>query len=724
MANPLNTMTPTVTLTGYNFGSAAPATGKVFTVTYGPTGLEYTATSPTWSTATAITCVLTAASLQSVARFRFIVTVDTAVGTVGGVVFWVDPILPTISGVNPSAINLAASPAAVTVTLVGDGFGDKLGSANDVLTVNYGPYGIEKAATGVAWWNRRAITAVIPLGDVSALNTYRFTVSAASGNTAATPLTVFGKMNQPSVATFQIVSATTPVVGSVWTSLNSTTSSNMTALATAPSAGLLVTLTGTNFGAATSTVVVKYGTGETPDQTATDPTWVSATVITAKLLPASLTSVSALRFTVTVATVTTPVSGPLYIILPAMPVITSVTPSFAVQGATATTITIFGSNLGTAVPMAITFGAIGYEKSCGLSTTVPSTSVTCTIAASDLTATGVFKFMISAAPVTQFGQSLPSSATFQVISATTPTISGVAPASTNAGATSAFTVTLTGTNYGNTAPAAGSLIVYYGPAGATQTYTLTSAATASPATWVSNTTVTAQLTVASLASATTFYFQVKVGDNTSPASSGSSGMFTVNAAGTVTSSTASDKTNTATVTSSSGTKTNSTGTAANAGVATVTFKLTIDCTGVYNSTASYTEFLTNLKSDMIAAVKAISSDIDFNGRFVLVNVTCGSVVVSYNVLPSSSSTYAPQNIVSALASQAADSNSAFRKGATTGKYDTTYGFKSQQVCNDGSVQAVGSCPGYTTNTGSAANVSMSVFSILAAALFAWAAQKL
>jgi hypothetical protein len=159
--------------------------------------------------------------------------------------------------------------------------------------------------------------------------------------------------------------------------------------------------------------------------------------------------------------------------------------------------------------------------------------------------------------------------------------------------------------------------------------------------------------------------------------------------------------------------------------------LDIDCSIVTNATqstnaaAAYSAFLLGLNNDVQTAIKEISSSISLT-RVTITNVTCGSVIVNMKIAAAAtgSSELSPQDIAVSMSSQVSNANSAFRKGQYTSKVDTTYGVQSSQTCSDGSTAAVGSCAGWGTTTGDAANLSVSAFSLFAAALFAWVAQKL
>jgi len=412
-------------------------------VYWGTTALTTTYVGSTTLTATVPSSLLTATG-------SFSITVKNPDnGTSGPATFTVSAqSVPTITDLSPSSA--IKDEAGFTMTVTGTNYvnGAIVYWGSTALTTTFG--------------SSTSLTATVPSTLLTATGSFSITVKNPDNGTSGP-------------ATFT-VNAPSPTI----TSLNPSS-------ATQNGAGFTITVTGTNY---VNGAMVYWG------NTALTTTFGSSTSLTATVPSSLLTATGSLDITVKNPDGGT--SGPaIFTINAPNPAITSLNPSSATAGSSDISMSVAGTNF--------VNGAVVYWGSTALATTFgSSTSLTATIPATLLTATGSFSITVKNP---DNGTSGP--ATFTVIAK--PTITNLNPSSaTQNGA--GFTMTVTGTNYVNGA------VVYWG-------------STALTTTFGSSTSLTATVPSTLLTAAGSFSITVK---NPSGATSGPA-TFTVNALPTITS---------------------------------------------------------------------------------------------------------------------------------------------------------------------------------------------
>ncbi len=414
----------TLTINGTNFLSTS-------TVTY-----NSVAHTPTFVDSTHLTISLSVADQATGGNFPVVVTNPTPGGGASTPMsFTVNNPVPTIVTLSPPSA--LAGAAAQTLTINGTDF-------VSTSTVTYNGPSPSHTATFV---DSTHLTISLTVADQAAAGNYPVVVtnSAPGGGTSNS---VNFTLNN-GVPTITSLSPPSAVVGS---------------------AGQTVTIIGTNF---VSTSTVTYN-GPSPSHTAT---FVDSTHLTISLSTSDLETAGAYPVVVTNPT---PGGGPSnsvnFGVGNPIPTITSLSPSSALLGAAAQTLTITGTNfLSTPSPSTVTYNSVAHTP-----TFVDAQHLTISLSVADQATAGTYPIVVTN-PTPGGGASTPVDFT---VNNPVPAVTTLSPSSSVAGA-AAQTMTITGTNF-----VAASTVTYGGAAHA--------------ATFVNSTQLTLSLSTSDQATAGTY----------------------------------------------------------------------------------------------------------------------------------------------------------------------------------------------------------------------------
>jgi hypothetical protein len=437
--------------------TSATAGGAAFTLTVNGTAFVNGATvsfngtvaTTTFLSSTQVTAAITAAQIATGGTVNVTVTNPApGGGTSGGATFTINNPTPTITTLSPTTAT--AGGAAFTLTVNG-------GSYVSTSVVNFNG----KAAT-TTFVSASQLTAAITAADITTAGAVNVTVTNAAPGGGTSTAAVFTINNPvPAVTTLSPTSAT------------------------AGGAAFTLTVNGTNFA---PTSVVNFNT------TAQTTTFVNTTQLTAAITAADI----ATSGTVNVS-VTTPAPGggstgslPFAINNP-VPTITTLSPTSAVAGGAAFTLTVNGTNF-------VAASQVSFNGGLKPTTFKSATQLTAAIVATDILNSGLVNVTVTN-PGPGGGTSTPA-AQFTINNAQ-PTLASLSPTSTLAGS-AAFTLTINGNGFVN---------------GATVTFNEANPAKSfSPvATFVSTTKITAAITAAEITTADMYNVTV-----TNPLSTGPS----------------------------------------------------------------------------------------------------------------------------------------------------------------------------------------------------------
>jgi hypothetical protein len=381
--------------------TSATAGGAAFTLTVNGTGFVSTsvvkfngaAKTTAFVSATQLTAAITPADIATAGTASVTVTNPApGGGTSGTLSFTINAVSgPTLTSIAPASA--AAGGAAFTLTLTGTGF--VAGAA-----VNFGP----SPAITPSSVTSTQIVATIPVADIASAGTSNVTVTnpAGGGTSNAQTFTINGPA--PTVISLSPASAT------------------------AGGAAFSLAVNGTGF---VSTSVVKF------NGAAKTTTFVSATQLTGAISAADIATAGTASLTVT-----NPAPGGTsnvisFTIDNAVPTIGSLSPSSAVAGSTAFTLTVNG--VGFVNGATVTFN--GAPKA---TTFVSNTQITAAISASDIASPGTANITVTN-PAPTSGPSGAQVFTISSQNSPAPTISSLGPTHASGGA--AFTLTINGTNF-------------------------------------------------------------------------------------------------------------------------------------------------------------------------------------------------------------------------------------------------------------------------------------
>jgi hypothetical protein len=305
---------------------------------------------------------------------------------------------PQITSLSPD--QAVAGGAEFTLTVNGSGFIDGTGSDRSVVHWNGSPI------TATNFISSTQLTATIPASNIATAGTANVTVVNPGNLTSNTaPFTITNPL-----PTISSISPATAVAGS---------------------GGFTLVITGTNF---VTNSVVRWNGNDRPT------TFVSSTQLTAAIPASDVATAGTANVTVfnpapgggTSNTATFTITNP-------SPTITTISPATTVAGSGGFTLTITGTNFVT--------GAVvrwnGNNRTTGF---VSSTVLTATIPASDVATAGTANVTVfNPAP----GGGTSNTATFTITNPS-PTITTISPSTTVAGS-GGFTLTITGTNFVNSA---------------------------------------------------------------------------------------------------------------------------------------------------------------------------------------------------------------------------------------------------------------------------------
>jgi hypothetical protein len=380
--------------------TSATAGGAAFTLTVNGTGFvstsvvkfNGTAQTTTFVSATQLTAAITAADIATAGTASVTVTNPApGGGTSGNLSFTINAAsAPTLTSLAPTSAT--AGGTAFALTLTGTGFVTG-------VTVNFGT----NPAITPSSVTSTQIVATIPAVDIATASTVNVTVTnpAGGGTSNAQTFTI----NNPA-----------PTV----TSLSPTS-------ATAGGAAFSLTVNGTGF---LSTSVVKF------NGAAKTTTFVSAMQLTAAITAADIATAG----TATV-TVTNPAPGGTsnavsFTINNAIPTISSLSPSSALAGSAAFTLTVNGVGF-------VSGATVNFDGAPKATTFVSNAQITAAILASDIASTGTANVTVTN-PVPTLGPSGAQVFNISSPNSPAPTISSLGPTHASGGA--AFTLTINGTN--------------------------------------------------------------------------------------------------------------------------------------------------------------------------------------------------------------------------------------------------------------------------------------
>jgi hypothetical protein len=396
-SNTLNlTITPGTTspptLTAISPVSAVAGSGPV---TLTATGANFVSTSvvqvnganrsTTFVSGTQLTATLTASDTSTPGSLS--ITVNTpGSGTSASLTFTVTSPGPSLSGISPGSATTGGP--AFTLTANGSNF-----VSGSVVQVN----GSNRTTTFVSGTQ---LSASIPAGDIASAGTLAIGVVNPDGSTSGTlPFIV----NNPAPS-LSSISPTT---------------------ATAGSPGFTMTLTGSSF--VPNSVVRVNGVNRTTS-------FVSATQLTAAIPASDIASAGTLSITVFNPTPGGGTSGAvIFTVTPAVPVLSGISPSSAVVGGPAFTLTANGSNF-------VSGSVVQVNGSNRTTTFVNGTQLNASIPAGDIASAGTL-----AIGVVNPNGSKSGTLTLSVNNPL-PSLSAISPASVTVGG-AGFTMTLTGNSF-------------------------------------------------------------------------------------------------------------------------------------------------------------------------------------------------------------------------------------------------------------------------------------
>jgi len=445
--------------------SSATAGGAAFTLTVNGTAFVAGATvnfnggaaTTAFVSSTQLTAAITAAQIATGGTVNVTVTNPApGGGTSGAATFTINNPTPTITTISPTTAT--AGGAAFTLTVNG-------GSYVSTSVVNF-----NGKAAATTFVSASQLTAAITAADITTAGAVNVTVTNPAPGGGTSTAAVF-TINNPA-PTITTLSPTSATVGG---------------------AAFTLTVNGTNF--APTSVVNFNGTGKTS-------TFVNATQLTAAITAADIATAGTVN-----VSVTTPAPGggstgslPFAINNP-VPTTTTLSPTSAVAGGAAFTLTVNGTNF-------VAASQVSFNGGLKPTTFKSATQLTAAIAAIDILNSGLVNVTVTN-PGPGGGTSTPA-AQFTIDNAQ-PTLASLSPTSTLAGS-GAFTLTINGNGFVN---------------GATVTFNEANPAKSfSPvATFVSSTKITAAITAAEITTADTYNVTV-----TNPLSTGPSVAltFTVN----------------------------------------------------------------------------------------------------------------------------------------------------------------------------------------------------
>ncbi len=375
---------PTLTLTGTNFVTTS-------TVTYN--AVAHTAT---FVNSTHLTITLSTSDLATGGIFPVVVTNPTPVGgTTSAQNFTVNNGAPTITSLSPASATAGA--AAQTLTINGTNF-------VSTSTVTYNGASPSHTATFVS---STQLTIPLTTGDQATAGNYPVVVTnptPGGGTSAAVNFTVNNPL--PTITTLSPASAS------------------------AGAAAQTLTINGTGF---VSTSTVTYN--------AVAHTVLASPPRTSTLLAIALTTSDQATGGTYPVVVTNPTPGGgsstavNFTVNNLVPTVTTLSPSSALAGAAAQTLTITGTNF-------VSTSTVTYSAVAHTATFVNSTHLTISLSVADQATAGSYPVVVSN-PAPSGGASTPVNF---IVNSSVPTITSLSPASVTAGA-AAQTVTITGTNF-------------------------------------------------------------------------------------------------------------------------------------------------------------------------------------------------------------------------------------------------------------------------------------
>ena len=346
----------------------------------------------TFVSATQLTAAITAADIATAGTASVTVTNPApGGGTSGTLSFTINGSTLTLTSIAPASTTVGG--AAFTLTITGNGFVTG-------ATVNFGT----SPAITPSSVTSTQIVASIPAADIAAAGTVNVTVTnpAAGGTSNAQTFTI----NNPAPTE---------------TSISPTS-------ATAGGAAFTLTVNGTGF---VSTSVVKF------NGAAKSTTFVSATQLTAAITAADIATAGTASVTVTNPAPGGTSSAVSFTINNPAPTVSSLSPSTAVAGSAAFTLTVNGAGF-------VNGASVQFNGSSRATTFVGTTQITAAILASDIATAGTANVTVTnPAPTT--GPSTPQLFAISSPNNPVPTISSLG--ATHAPGGAAFTLAVNGTNF-------------------------------------------------------------------------------------------------------------------------------------------------------------------------------------------------------------------------------------------------------------------------------------
>jgi hypothetical protein len=381
--------------------ASATAGGAAFTLTVNGTGFVSTsvvkfngaAKTTTFVSATQLTAAITATDIATAGTATVTVTNPApGGGTSATLSFTINAVSgPTLASIAPTSAT--AGGAAFTLTLTGTGFGSG-------ATVNFGT----SPAITPSSVTSTQIVATIPAADIATAGTVNITVTnpAGGGTSNAQTFTI----NNPA-PTVTSISPTSVAAG-----------------------GAAFTLTVNGMGFVSTSVVKFNGVAKTT-------TFVSATQLTAAVTAADIATAGTASVTVTNPAPSGTSNALSFTINNPVPTLSSISPSSAVAGSAAFTLTVNGVGF-------VSGATVNFNGAGKATTFVSNTQITAAILASDIASPGTANVAVTN-PAPTPGQSGVQVFTISSPNNPVPTISNLGPTHAPGGA--AFTLTINGTNF-------------------------------------------------------------------------------------------------------------------------------------------------------------------------------------------------------------------------------------------------------------------------------------
>jgi hypothetical protein len=397
----------TLTVTGTNFIS-----GTSQVLWCNACGTTYTTLATTFVNSTTLTATVPANLLTSVGSATVLVTNGgTAVSTANQTFLIAIP-TPAVTLISPTGV--VQGTGTTTLSVSGSNF---LSGGNSTVTWCLSGCGSATNLT-TTYVSSTLLTATIPSSLLTAVGTAAIGVTNSSGGVS---------VNSSSTIAFSITTSTAPTVTAV---------SPSSATAGTPNS-VTITLTGTNYTSGAGGSVVTWCNFCSGSPTTLGTTYVSATSLTAVIPASLLTTAGSAQIGVANGSTSSAINQ-TFTINP-KPSISTISPTTAVAGQGALSLTISGTNFPTTSTIVLWTGPTGSAQLTPNSGNT-STSLVVSIPASLLTTAGTGNVAVS-----DTVNQVPSATASLTINP--PAVTSISPTSATAGTANSVTLTVNGTGF-------------------------------------------------------------------------------------------------------------------------------------------------------------------------------------------------------------------------------------------------------------------------------------